>query len=86
MRYPHSLVLFRVLRLRKFSMELAFVNAAETPDFAQGLPLDKTLAVMRDAETNTARTNAQSRASVWAVMMHPCPKSEATSVLYCLLS
>lgn len=49
MRYPHSLVLSRVLRLRKFSIELAFVNAAEKPGFAQGLPLDKTLAVMRDA-------------------------------------
>jgi len=68
------------------AIDPTFVHVEEIPDFAQELPLDRTLDAMRDTETAVAQADAQRCAGTWAVMAHLCPKlGGAASVLDPLL-
>ncbi|KAK0950488.1 hypothetical protein LTR12_018298 [Friedmanniomyces endolithicus] len=67
------------------AIEPAFVHAAETPDFAEELPFDKTLDANRGADMDGAEADAQRCAQTWAVLAYICPKLGKAAALDPLL-
>ena len=67
------------------AIEPAFVHAAETPDFAEELALDKTLDANRSVDLAEAESEAQRCTQTWTVLTYVCPKLGKALSLHPLL-
>lgn len=62
-----------VIDWQSTAIEPAFTYAAMTPDFAEELPLDRTLDAHLNADLIDAQADAQRCASTWAVLVYTFP-------------